>query len=137
MKKKFLIFFLNVLFFLPLITSGAGLVPCNGIDKPCTLCDFFVLIQNVINFILFDIVPPLAILIIAIGGFLFVFSYVNPIEGGANMIARAKKLFVSLVIGLLLIYGAWLIINTFFLIIGVESWTNLEQGWFKINCASQ
>ena len=138
MKKNFLIFFLKNLLFFPLMALGAGLVPCGGPNEhPCTICDFFKLIQNVINFILFEIVPPLTILIVAIGGFMFVFSYVNPIEGGPSMIARAKKLFTALALGLLLIYGSWVLINTFFAVIGVASWTGLKEGWFKINCQTQ
>lgn len=116
-----------------------GLVPCgrtcNDPDtsececEPCTLCHFFLMIKKIIDFLLFKIVPPLAALMIAIGGGMYVIA-----RGKPEMLTHAKQLFGSVIIGLLIIYGAWLIINTFFMLIGIADWTGLEQGWWQINC---
>ena len=111
-----------------------GLVPCGGPECPCTLCDFFRMIERIIDFVLFKIVPALAVLMIAIGGFMYIVAYVGLAEGGPEMLSRAKSLFKSVIIGLLIAYGAWLIINTFFWAIGVADWTGLEHGWWQINC---
>ena len=141
MKKLKLGFFLISLplFLLPLLASGAGLVPCGGEDEPpCQLCHFFVLFKNVLDFIYFKIIPPLAVLFIAIGGFMYVFAFLDPQEmfggGQPSLINKAKKLFASVMIGLILVYGSWIIVNTFFMIIGVAEWTGLKQGWWHINC---
>lgn len=143
MKKTALTFFLfTVLVIAPFgqaIAGGTdcpeGLVPCgdqkNPPTCPCELCDFFVMFERIVNFILFEIVPVLAVLMVAIGGFMLLFAYKG---GGSEMVSRAKKLFTSVAIGLLLIYGAWLIVNTFFWMIGVQDWTGLQEGWWQIRC---
>jgi len=56
-----------LLFALPVL--GQGLVPCGGKNQePCTFNDLFVLINNVIKFLLFTLIPPIAALIFAFGG---------------------------------------------------------------------
>jgi hypothetical protein len=128
-KILFFIIFLIILVF-PLISRAAGLVPCGGErENPCTLCDFFLMFQGIVNFFLFNIVLIVAVLMLVIGGFLFFFA-----GGSPSSLSRAKSVITSTVIGLIIIYTAWLIINTFFVIIGVSDWTGLAGGWFKIDC---
>lgn len=122
---------------IPLAVRAQGLVPCGpGTSKPaCELCDLFKLIKNIMDFLLLPpkgIVPIVAVLMIAIGGIMYMVGFGG--GGGPEMISRAKKLFSSVVIGLLIAYGAWVIVNLFFQVIGVQSWTGLEQGWWKIQC---
>jgi hypothetical protein len=122
-KKIFLI----SLFFLPLITFSGGLVPCGGPgENPCQLCHLFVLLNNIFEFLITRIVPVVAVLMIAIGGLLFVISAENP-----QNIEKAKEIFKSVAIGLLLIFSAWLIVNLFLTVVGVASWTGK---WFQIKC---
>jgi hypothetical protein len=126
-QKIFLAIFLGFLVFSPLSASAAGLVPCGGECEPvCQLCHVFVLFKNIIEFLLFIIIPPLVILLIAWGGILYIFSGGNP----AN-INKANSIFKSIAIALLIIYGSWLIVNLFFQVIGVQEWTGLES-WWKI-----
>lgn len=113
---------------------SGGLVPCGGTGCPCTLCHFFEMFKNIVDFIVFRIVPLLAVLLIMIGGFMYIIAFINPSEGGSEMLNRAKSLFKSVVVGLFIIYGAWLIVNLFFMVIGVNSWTGLESGWWHVNC---
>ena len=136
MKK---IILATILFLVPAISLAAGLVPCGGTGEPvCQLCHFFVLFDNVIRFLLNNIVFPLAILMLAIGGFMYIFAYFNPTElgGGGNpaLLGQAKKVITATIVGLIITFAAWIIVNTFFMIIGVASWTGLESGWFKIEC---
>jgi len=126
-RKKVLFVFLGFCFFLPLISFSAGLVPCGGPgEPPCQLCHLFVLFNNIVKFLVVTIVPALAILMIAIGGFLFFLYPENP-----QNIEKAKSIFKSVGIGLLLVFSAWLVVNLFFTIIGAAK---LEGGWFKIDC---
>ena len=156
MKKIFLVFFITLLFFsADLVIAGGtgcpppgqGLVPCGNVDTcPCQLCDLFVLFQRVINFILFDIVPPVAILMIAIGGGMYIFAPLSSPEtlaggagGGPKMLSQAKHLLTSVVFGLLIIYGAWIFVNTFLMLIGISQldkspFQALPQNWWKIPC---
>ncbi len=108
-----------------------ALLPCGGPTCPCTLCDFFVLIQNLVNFALTRVVPAIAALMILIAGAMMVSAYAG--QSGPEMISRAKKLLGALVIGLFIVYLAWVIINMFLMSIGVASWTGLGQ-WWTINC---
>ena len=129
MKKIFFIIFLTLL--LTSQVSAAGLVPCGGnAEPPCKLCHILVMATRIIDTILLKIIPPLAILFIVIGGTYFVLGAgYDP-----NLINKAKALFSSVAIGLLIIYGAWLLVNLFFGVIGVATWTGLSSGWWQINC---
>ncbi|GEM_PF-2657596 len=106
-----------------------GLVSCGGTDQPaCTLCDIFVLIQNILNIFLFPIVPIIAALLFAIGGFLLFTAAGNPTNLG-----KAKTIFFATIIGLLIVYGAYLFISFLLQAMGVASWTGLGT-WWKITC---
>jgi len=142
MKKIFLIIFLGILFFSPMLSLAAGLVPCGGQGEPsCQFCHLFVLFKNIVDFFLFKIVPPLAALMLAIAGFMYIFAYMGGGEiggkGGPGLLSQANKLLTSVVWGLLIIFGAWIFVNTFFMLIGVADWTGLKSGWWQINCPTQ
>ncbi|MBU4351233.1 hypothetical protein L6250_03230 [Candidatus Parcubacteria bacterium] len=137
MKKVILISFLTLL-----IASNvsAGIVPCglsqDDIDQPgdqtvkCELCHFLVMSKNIIDTLLLKIIPPLAVLFVIIGGAYFILgSGYDP-----ALISKAKALFWSVAMGLLIIYGSWLVVNLFFTVIGVADWTGLAEGWWKIDC---
>lgn len=136
---------------------SGGLVPCGRScddpttpedeSEPCTLCHFFLMIKKIIDFLLLYIVPPIAILMIAIGGFMYIVAYMSSPEtlaggqkGGPALLSQAKRLFSAVVVGLIIIYGAFLIIGTFFQFIGLADWTeNIYQNWwregfFEIRC---
>ena len=148
MKKAFLIVFLGLLTSAPLASLAAGLVPCGGPGQSaCQLCHIFVLLQNIINFLmipspnnLFPLVLVIAVLMIAVGGIYLLFS-----GGSPSSIAKGRSIITSVLIALLIIYGAWLLVNFFFLFVGVNDWTGLfpkqnttgewTSGWFQIkNC---
>jgi hypothetical protein len=146
MKKILLAIFL-ILFLSPFLAQAQGLVPCgNPGQPPCQFCHLFVLFQNIVNFLLYDIVPPLAVLMIAIGGFMYMFAYFSPGQalpgggkGGPALLGQAKKIITATIIGLLIIYGAWLIVNFFFQFIGVSTWQgwSLKESWWQIKCPTQ
>ncbi len=134
MKKIFLITFsFCFLFLISFRAQAAGLIPCGGKGQsPCQLCDFLVLFQNIVNFLLFKIVPPVAALMIVIGGIMFFMGGASP-----GMLQKAKSLLTSVAIGLVIIYGAWVFVNTFFMLIGLSQFGefgfDLRQ-WWKFPC---
>lgn len=138
--KKFLFIFLFLILLSSIVPivglgqqEGQGLVPCgNPGQAPCQLCHFFLMFKNIFDFILFRIVPIVAVFLVAIGGFMFVFAYTGVAGQGETMLNQAKELFKAVIIGIVIIYSAWLLINLFFMLIGVAEWTKLENGWFKI-----
>jgi len=142
-QNLLIITFLALLFFslVPVQAALEPLVPCGpGTAKPkCELCDFFVLLNNVINFFLLRIVLPVATLILVIGGLMFMIAYFGGAEmlpggvkGGPALLSQAKRVITSVVIGLILIFAAWLILGSFFQVIGLANWTkNIYQNWWQ------
>lgn len=127
-KKIFLISFL-FLFLIISQAQAAGLVPCGGYgEEACTFCDFFVLINNIIKFVMTRIVPVIAVLMLVIGGVFFFFAGASP-----NALNTAKGIITSVVIGLVIIFCAWVIVNTVITKIGIVESPSLLQ-WYKIDC---
>ncbi|MCK4520833.1 hypothetical protein KAT95_03125 [Candidatus Parcubacteria bacterium] len=148
-KKTISIICLSFLLFsLMPIQANAVLVPCGYRDAnpsevgfqdpypeteineacPCTLCHFFILFKNIIDFVLIRIVPAVAVLMLVIGGIMFFGAGANP----ANL-EKAKQIITNTIIGLIIIFTAWITINTFMMFIGVQEWTGL-QTWWQIDC---
>lgn len=157
MEKLFLIIFLGLLILSPLLSSAAGIVPCGRTDpsatteerQPCQFCHLFVLFKNIADFLLIPspvnnyvpLIPVIAALMLAVGGFMYIFAYFGGGEiggkAGPALLSQANKLLTSVVWGLLIIFGAWIFINTFFQLIGVATWDgwSLKEGWWKIECS--
>ena len=117
MKKLFLIFSLAlVLLFLIFSQVQAkpcggdavkGFVPC-GQDPscPCEIEDFFAMLGRIYTFLVLNIATPLAILALTIGGILILISAGNP-----KLLQTGKDIFRAAVIGLVLVFCSWLIID--------------------------
>ena len=109
--KIFVVLIFIAILFVPYFTANAqdsGLVPCgSGLGDLCTACDFFELVDNVKNFLMFNIVPPVGVLFVVIAGFFILTAGAKP----ANL-GRGKKILTDLVWGILIIFGAWMITNT-------------------------
>lgn len=136
MKKIVLAFFVTGFILLPLVSFADGIVPCSlageGGKPTCQFCHLFVLFDNIIDFLLFKIIPPVAALMIAIGGFMYIFAYAGGAEKGPQMITQAKKLFTTVALGLVMIYSAFLLIGVFFWIIGLNEWTSeIYKSWWQ------
>lgn len=129
--EKIIFVFLFLFIFLPLQQIwAAGLVPCGGYgEAPCTFCHFFAMFNNVVRLLLFSLVPIIAVLMLVIGGVMFFFAGVKP-----SILIRAKGIITSVVIGLLIIFCAWVIVNTVLNYSGIVSFPSLLQ-WYKIDCS--
>ena len=123
-----------------------GFVPCakmcddpDTLDNecdPCTLCHFFVMFDTILDFVFFTIVPVVAVLMIVISGAMFFFA-----TGSPSTLETAKKALTSVVLGIIVVYSAFLIIGLFLMAIGLEkiTWEPFFIGWwrnglFEINC---
>ena len=123
--KKTIIFLFFIIFLFSFNFAYAQIVPCGpGTGVYCTLCHFFQMLGNIINF-LYTIAFSLAIIMIVTGGILMVMSQINPNSGELQ---RAKDTFKSVFIGLFIIYGGWLILNLFFWYLTGRS------DWYIITC---
>lgn len=141
MKKILPLLFLSLFFLFSAhsalaVTSCSGpLVPCGGMDAdgnaqdPCKFCHLFVMFNNLVQFLLFCIVPLFAVMGIVVAGVFYIFSRGNP-----DTIKKAKGIIEAVAIGLLIVFTAWLLINMFFTYLNVTIWTGPGEGWFRINC---
>jgi len=108
------IFCLLSIIFIPALAK-ASLVPC---DTNCSINDFFTMLVNIYNFIVWQIATPLATIALIIGGAFMMISAGNP-----NQFNLGKTIVYSAIIGLVLVFGSWLIINTILTTLGYNgSW---------------
>ncbi|MFH1392732.1 MAG: pilin [bacterium] len=113
MLRYFILIILLISVALPVF--AAGLVPCGGEgEKVCELADLFILIKNIMNWLMLY-GGIFATLVIAGGGIMMLISRGNP-----GQITKAKMWITYAVIGLLLIFTAWLIINTIMTVLGYQ-----------------
>jgi cytochrome bd-type quinol oxidase subunit 2 len=77
---------------------------CNGPD--CSLCDLAVLIQNIINFMVYLGVVGSALLF-AYAGWLWLTSAERH-----EVRSQAKKVFTNVAIGLVIVLSGWIIVDT-------------------------
>jgi len=127
-KIKITIILLIAVYSLLLANSvlAAGLVPCGGTGEPaCTFCDFFQMLQGILEFIMklaFIIAP----ILIVICGVMFIVA-----AGNLNLLKRAKEGLLATVIGIAIILSAWVIVTAVFKAVGVEK----ENGhWYEFQC---
>lgn len=99
----------------------------------CQLCHFFVMFDGIVDFVLIYIVPPVAVLMLVVGGIIFYFAGDNP-----SLITRGKSLIKSVVIGIFLTYGAFMLVGFVLIVLGAVGWTGFDklysEGIIKINC---
>jgi len=99
----------------------------------CQLCHFFLMIDNTVDYVVIKLVPLLAIFMLVVAGIMFYLGGVRP-----ELLSRAKVLIKGVVIGLLLIYGAYMIVNIFLTVLGAAHVNSVSQvfknGIFSIEC---
>jgi len=107
----------------PLVTCGPGSVT----GKACEFCDLFGMVNGILKMIFTWVVPSVAGLMLMVGGVLFFLSGSKP-----EMVNRAKGVIMAAIIGMVVIFAAWVAINYIFSNIGVVD----VQGWkwYDIGC---
>ncbi len=88
----------------------SGLIPCT--DK-CGLKDVFLLINNLIEFVITVLFFPFFIFILVYIGYKYFTA-----DGNATKVASVKKIISNVIIGVLLILGAWLLVRSSLYAIG-------------------
>ncbi len=110
LKKSVILFLVCVpiafLFLSMFSVAGAqGIIPCEG--SGCNFEKFILLIQNVIDFLIVTIGIPLAMILFAYAGWLYMSA-----GGDTGKISKGHDIFKSVIIGLALALAAWLIVHT-------------------------
>ncbi|MDO8524744.1 MAG: pilin [bacterium] len=112
-----------------------GLDYKDGKEKPiqCQLCHSFIMVDRAVDYVVTKLVPLLAVLMLVIGGVMFYFGGVRP-----ELLSRAKTLIKGVVIGLVLIYSAYMIVNIFLMVLGASEINSVKDvfsnGVFSVKC---
>lgn len=116
---------------LPLVVFGQevekGLVTCSGPD--CDVCDVVQTANNLIR-LLIQIGLVVGVLLFAYGGFIMVTS-----AGNQSQVGKAKSIFLNVVIGFVILLGAWLIVDTI-----MKTFAKGDQRfgtWNELTCPAQ
>lgn len=124
--------------------ASAQIVQCGRADMPaCTLCDIFKLFKNIIDFLILPtasngnapLVFIIAVFMIIGGGIKYMLAHSG--AGSPSDIQAANRLFASVAVGLLIIYGSWIIVNTLLMFPGLlksnfNGWD--PENWYTIDC---
>jgi len=111
MKKLFILFFIISILFLPILKISADSIsdcPPNTLCNPLgssnnTIAD---ILKTILDWITTKIGPPLAVLMIVVGGFQMVFA-----SGDPERFRRGKQTIVYTVIGYGIIFLAWGVVS--------------------------
>ncbi len=98
-------------------------------SAPCTFCDFFVLLNRIVNWVILIIVPSIAVLFVLFGGFLLATSRGNPGQS-----QKGKDMLIWTFAGYAVIFVGWMVLNSLLSGIGVMEWTGLADGWWQFSC---
>lgn len=122
-----------------IICPGGPIVPCgghnsDGTDGPlCTVCHIPKLIKNLIDYMIYYIALPLAAVMFTVAGVFFVTAGENP-----QKVQQAKSLFKSIVIGILIIFLGWTLVDTVIYTLAggesraaAEAYCQTRTGWLQ------
>ena len=115
------------------VHSDQGLVQCGNIEigQPnCQLCHLFQLVSNIVHEILTKFVPIVAPIFLVIGGIYLLVARDDP-----GMLKKGKDVLTATIIGLIIIYTAWVLLSTVLTFLGVAEWTGLGS-WWEIQCST-
>ncbi len=130
MKSKIATIFVFIFLVFPLFAFAeetGGI--CSGPIVPdcamgaCTLCHLFELLVNAMNFLLICIVPFIATFLFLYGGIVFYTS-----GGVPEKVQKGKDIIIHTIIGIIIVYGAWVFVNSFLTIFG------MQDEWAQIEC---
>ena len=124
MMRNKVIFFVGFFLATATLASAAGVVPCDG--PGCRACDIVILGQNLLMWFI-GIMASIIALMFAWGGMQMVMS-----AGNTGAVSAGKEKMTNAVIGLVIILGAWLIVDT---VLKVVMGGNIGV-WNKVECVA-
>ncbi len=106
MKKIKPFIFSLVILIIPLIAYALPLVPCGGEGQSaCSVACFYVMVDRIIDFLLYAIAMPLSATALMVAGIMLVAG------GSEKAITTGKAILKFTLIGLFIAFGAWLIVD--------------------------
>ena len=106
------------------------IIPSTCQTSSCGVCEFFEGVSNLINFFVFGIGPIAAGLMILIGGAMWVVN-----GGNQDQIKKGQDIIKSTIIGLIIMYSAWMIVNTIITTLATGSaGQGIRTSWYSFTC---
>ena len=110
--------------------NATSIIPSTCQTGSCGMCDLFKGISNLINFFVFKIGPIAAGLMILIGGAIWVLS-----NGNEEQIRKGQDILKVTLIGLIIMYSAWLIVNTIIETLATgPNGGGIKTSWWSFTC---
>ena len=117
----------------PGTTEASGIIQCGRPGQQmCTLCDMIKGFNKIIHYIM-EIAIGVALLALAIGGILYVVS-----AGESAAMETAKTTIKNGMIGFVIIFAAYLIVNTTITYLGTNSTLGMQTTttWGQFDCTA-
>ncbi|MBP6885791.1 MAG: transglycosylase SLT domain-containing protein [Candidatus Pacebacteria bacterium] len=115
----------------PTVVSAADFLPivkCGATGQaPCTPCDIFGSLKNIIDFILKGVTGPVAAFMIVYSGGMMLLG-----GGKPELYSEGKKMLTNTLIGVTIILLAWVVTN--FLIRALMPGVSTGTSWFEFSC---
>ncbi|HHD92383.1 MAG TPA: hypothetical protein ENL06_02030 [Candidatus Portnoybacteria bacterium] len=112
------------------LISLISIIPVSCQNSPCGMCDLFKGISNLINFFVFQVGPIAAGLMILIGGAMWVAN-----GGNQDQIKKGQDIIKSTIIGLIVMYSAWMIVNTIITTLATgPAGQGIRTNWYSFTC---
>ena len=106
-----------------LVPCGSGVIDSNGNTIECNFCHIFELANNIYKFVVFELVPIVSILMIAIGGFTILISGASK----PDMYKKGMDIIKITVVALIIIYASWLVVQ---FVLGILT-SGPDQTWYN------
>jgi len=128
------LFLILLYFFIPAlalahISVPTQLVPCTN---DCNVCHLYDLAHNIIDLLLWGIATPLLIVALLVAGFFWLTS-----AGSEEKITKGKSILFSAVVGFVIAFGAWVIINTIMTTLVFKNPIDNNSAWNDTSFCSQ
>lgn len=125
--------YLKTLILLPIVfiflsfafSANASLVPTGCADGMCTPCDIWPLADNITWFALYGLALPIMVVVLLVGGILMLTS-----AGNQSSLEKGKALIWNGIVGILIAFVAYLVINT--IVFSLASGT-FTVGWMNVD----
>ena len=134
-KGIFILFIFSFLLSFSKDASALQLVPACGegtsISDRCTLCHLFIGMKEIIDWGR-NILVIVAVVAIVAGGIMYIIS-----AGDEKMMSSAKGIIKQALWGVLIVLGAWVIVNTTMVVLGTNlNALSITSSWNEFSCST-
>ena len=103
-------------------------------NEMCEFCHIFELVNNILVYVLTCLAPIISGVMLILGGFYLMIAGVDP-----GKMQKGKEIITAAIVGLMVIFVSWVILNTFLSSMGIAEWTGLnpesgDNSWWQIKC---